>query len=168
MYLNSSACRSSSKLYFQQNTIMEQYQEKDNPLQISVNTLKHSCICQWSPEKPQGSSSWQPIKARHDFHKVLGLMECVIKFTGWDKWIHETQSTKPKATSQWRHNGRDGVSNHQPHDCLLSRLFRHRSKKTSKLRVTGFMRGIQRWPVNFLHKEPVTWKRFPFDDVIMI
>ena len=38
---------------------------------------------------------------------------------------------------QWRHNGRDSVSNHQPHDCLLNRLFRHRSKKTSKLRVTG-------------------------------
>ena len=39
---------------------------------------------------------------------------------------------------QSRQNGRDGVSNHQPHDCLLNRLFRHRSKKT-----------------------------FPFDDVIM-
>ena len=38
---------------------------------------------------------------------------------------------------QWRHNGRDGVSNHQSHDCLLNRLFRRRSKKTSKLRVTG-------------------------------
>ena len=38
---------------------------------------------------------------------------------------------------QWRHNGRDSVSNHQLHDCLLSRLFRHRLKKTSKLRVTG-------------------------------
>ena len=37
----------------------------------------------------------------------------------------------------WRHNGRDSVSNHQPHDCLLNRLFRRRSKKTSKLRVTG-------------------------------
>ena len=37
----------------------------------------------------------------------------------------------------WRHSGRDGVSNHQPHDCLLNRLFRRRSKKTSKLRVTG-------------------------------
>ena len=36
-----------------------------------------------------------------------------------------------------RHNARDGVSNHQPHDCLLNRLFRRRSKKTSKLRVTG-------------------------------
>ena len=38
---------------------------------------------------------------------------------------------------KWRHNGRDSVSNHQPHDCLLNRLFRRRSKKTSKLRVTG-------------------------------
>ena len=37
---------------------------------------------------------------------------------------------------QLRHNGDDGVPNHQPHDCLL-RLFGCRSKKTSKLRVTG-------------------------------
>ena len=42
---------------------------------------------------------------------------------------------------QWRHNGRDGVSNHQPHDCLLKRLFRWRSKKISKLRVTGLCVG---------------------------
>ena len=34
-----------------------------------------------------------------------------------------------------------GVSNHQPHECLLNRLFRHRSKKTSKLRVTGLCVG---------------------------
>ena len=38
---------------------------------------------------------------------------------------------------QWRHNEHNAVSNHQPHDCLLNRLFRRRSKKTSKLRVTG-------------------------------
>ena len=38
---------------------------------------------------------------------------------------------------QRRHNERDGVSNHRPHDCLLNRLFRRRSKKTSKLRVTN-------------------------------
>ena len=42
---------------------------------------------------------------------------------------------------RWRHNGRDGVSNHQPHDCLLNRLFGHRSKKTSKPRVTGLCAG---------------------------
>ena len=42
---------------------------------------------------------------------------------------------------RWRQNGRDGVSNHQLYDCLLNRLFRHRSKKTSKLRVTGLCVG---------------------------
>ena len=42
---------------------------------------------------------------------------------------------------RWRHNGRDGVSNHQPPDCLLNRLFRRRSKKTSKPRLTGLCVG---------------------------
>ena len=45
---------------------------------------------------------------------------------------------------QWRHNGRDRVSNHQPHDCLLNHLFRRRSKKTSKLHVTGLCAGSHR------------------------
>ena len=42
---------------------------------------------------------------------------------------------------RWRHNGRDSVSNHQPRHCLLIYLFRRGSKKTSKLRVTGFCAG---------------------------
>ena len=45
---------------------------------------------------------------------------------------------------QWRHNDHDGVSNHQPHGCLLNCLFRRRSKKTSKLRVTGLCVGNHR------------------------
>ena len=45
------------------------------------------------------------------------------------------------ASLHWRHNGRDGVSNNHPHHCLLKRLFRRRSKKTSKLRVTGLCEG---------------------------
>ena len=44
-------------------------------------------------------------------------------------------------TLQWRYNGRDGISNHQPHDCLLNRLCRRRPKKTSKLRVTSHCGG---------------------------
>ena len=35
------------------------------------------------------------------------------------------------------HNERDDVSNHQAHDWLLNHLFRRRSKKTSKVRLTG-------------------------------
>ena len=44
-------------------------------------------------------------------------------------------------SSRCRHNGRDGVSNHQPRDCLLNCLFSRRSKKISQLRVTGLCAG---------------------------
>ena len=40
-------------------------------------------------------------------------------------------------TLHWCQNERDGVSNHQRLDCLLNCLFRCRSKKKSKLRITG-------------------------------
>ena len=69
---------------------------------------------------------------------------------------------------QWCHNGCDGVSNHQPHDCLLNRLFRRRLKKHQSSASLTFMRGIHRWPMNSPHKWPVTRKMFSFDDVIMV
>ena len=82
------------------------------------------------------------------------------KITIAKKWCHSHVTDK---SLRWRHNWRDNVSNHQPQDCLLNRLCRRRSKKTSKLRVTGLCVG----PVNSPHKWPVTRKMFPFDDVIM-
>ena len=68
---------------------------------------------------------------------------------------------------QWHHNEHDGISNHWCLDWLLNRLFRHRSKKTSKLSVTGHCKGNHQRPVNTLHKGPVTRRMFPFHDVIM-
>ena len=47
---------------------------------------------------------------------------------------------------QWRHNGRDGVSNHRRLDRLLNRLFRRGSKKTSKLRVIGLYEVAGEFP----------------------
>ena len=44
-------------------------------------------------------------------------------------------------TLQWRRNGRESVSNRQPHDGLINRLFRRRSRKTSKIRVIGLCVG---------------------------
>ena len=46
-----------------------------------------------------------------------------------------------KSSLRWRHNGRDGRLKSPAHDCLLNRLFRRRSKKTTKLRVTGLCVG---------------------------
>ena len=50
-------------------------------------------------------------------------------------------------TLQCRHNECDDVSNHRRLDCLINRLFRRRSKKTSKLRVTGLWEGNYAKPV---------------------
>ena len=61
----------------------------------------------------------------------------------------------------WRHNDHDGVSNHQPHGCLLNRLFRRRSKKTSKLRVTGLCYADQlRGKCFHLMTSSCEWNRF--------
>ena len=59
----------------------------------------------------------------------------------------------------WLHNGCNGVSNHQPYDCLLNRWSRRRSKTASKLRVICLCAGNHKWPV--------ARNMFPFHDVIM-
>ena len=62
---------------------------------------------------------------------------CIVKYC----WVFILDVCSICITLQWRHNECNGVSNHQPHDCLLSHLFRWRSKKTSKLCVTGLCGG---------------------------
>ena len=70
---------------------------------------------------------------------------------------------------QWRHNQCNSVSNHRRHDCLFNRLFRRRSKKTSKFRVAGFCEGNSPVTDEYFAQRaiPVTRNMFPFDDVIM-
>ena len=67
-----------------------------------------------------------------------GAREVTLKDMGKFRWYH---IKLPASPLQWRHNGYEDVSNHQPHHCLLIRLFRQRSKKTWTLRVTGLCVG---------------------------
>ena len=55
--------------------------------------------------------------------------------------MNKKKNSESLGTLLWRHNGHDGVSNHMRLDCLLNRLFRRRSKKISKLRLTGLCEG---------------------------
>ena len=86
----------------------------------------------------------------------------------WNSRRSGTKELQRLASLRWRHNERVGVSNHRRLHCLLKRSFTHRSKKTSKLRVTGLCEENSPWPVNSPHKGPVTRKMFPFDDVIVV
>ena len=117
---------------------------------------------------------WSQILLNFKLHWCLFLKDLIVSFH-WQFSIvipirgrrHFTEfhwcsgSLHHQDSLQWRHNDHDSVSNHQPYGCLLNRVFRRRSKKTSKLRVTGLCVG------NSPHKWPVTRKMFPFDDVVM-
>ena len=95
-------------------------------------------------------SSWQAAKSAHICENRV------------------TRCLRPpvRLSLQWRHNGCYGVSNYQSHDCLLNYLFRCRSKKTSKLRITGLCAGNSPVTGEFPAQRPVTRKMFPFDDLM--
>ena len=84
----------------------------------------------------------------------------------WHQGNHATDPVPVKqsrGTLQWRHNKRDGVSNHQLHDCLPAYSGADQRKHQSSASL-AFV-----WsPVNSPYKWPVTRKVFPFDDVIVI
>ena len=95
----------------------------------------------------------------------LRFLILVLTVGSHQKWLARSRETSRPL--QWRYNGRNGVSNHQPHECLLNRLFRRRSRKTSKLRATGLCAGNSPVTGEFPAQWPVTRKMFPFDDVFM-
>ena len=97
-------------------------------------------------------------------------------------WCHRNDSRGSKPISwlliscllavlcplRWLHNGRDGVSNHQPHEYLLNRFFERRSKKSSQLRVTGLYAGNSTVTAEFPAPKASNAEMFIFDDVIII
>ena len=82
-------------------------------------------------------------------HSSIGLFEIHVKENqifflqenAFENFFCKVLNIFSHSPLQWRHNERDGVSNHQPHHCLLNCLFRRRSKKTSKLHVIGLCAG---------------------------
>ena len=59
---------------------------------------------------------------------------------------------------QWRHNEHRGVSDHLRIDCLLSRLFKRRSNKISKLRVTGLCEEFPAQRASNAETDSIWWR----------
>ena len=91
----------------------------------------------------------------------------VTKFT--DSNIYYHISMHPGAIPQC-HYGDAIMSAMASQITSLNRLFRCRSKKTSKIRVTGLCEGNSPVTGEFCSQRtrPVTLKMFPFDDVITV
>ena len=77
------------------------------------------------------------------FNRTMCVLYGTIKLTKAMRHLplQASHGASIDGTLQWHQNGRDNVSNHQSNDCLLNRLFKRRSKKTSKLCVTGLSVG---------------------------
>ena len=96
---------------------------------------------------------------------ISGLASSLNVFS----WVfcHRMGNVDSVHTLQWRHNERNGISNHQPHDCLLNPLF--------KVQIKENIKAPRHWPL--CGEFTGDWwipstkgqnaKNFPFDDVIM-
>ena len=78
-----------------------------------------------------------------------------------------------KRRMQWRRENIEQMLTHKRNrtaciHCLLNRLFRRRSKKTSKLLVTSLCEGNPPVTSGSPHKGPVTRKMSLFDDTTML
>ena len=69
-------------------------------------------------------SKRNPISQQYGFYQHFFVKKSKERHTGGNPW----HQNRKNSALRWRHNGRDCVSNHQPHDCLLNRLFGRRSK----------------------------------------
>ena len=68
---------------------------------------------------------------------------------------------------QWRYDKHDDISNHRRLDCFSKFSSSADQREHQSSASLAPVRGIHRRPVDSPHKGPVTWKMFPFEEVIM-
>ena len=107
-----------------------------------------TCIKHLSPSVEHLLMVLVVLRRKKQYRFVIVVCVSIILRThwGWKKCptfgrrhLHIYFRERECTSLHWRHYDHDGVSNYQPHGCLLNCLFRRRSKKTSKLRVTGLL-----------------------------
>ena len=136
-----------------------------------IRYITHAYICMYINENTCMCYCHKPLSSYNTVARAFLLCLCINRCTCSSLYTfffgYENLSWGLPCTLQWRHNGRGSVSNHQPHDCLLNRWFRRRSKKTSKLRVTGHCAGNSPGTGEFPVQMASNAENVPFYDVIM-
>ena len=82
-------------------------------------------------------SLWRHCNALANIALLELLPWCSAMCTPPWSQVFATHLSGIRKSLLWRHNGHHGVSNHQPHECLLNRSFKRRSKKTWNSPETG-------------------------------
>ena len=82
-------------------------------------------------------------------------------------WSFDHTTASMHHSLYWLHNGRHGVWNQWQLDRLFNSWSMPISKETTKPASLALCKGNHRWPVDYPHKGPVTWKTFPCHGAIM-
>ena len=139
----------------------------DKPLSepTMLNLLSHICVTrpQWVDMIAGDIIAfiWAPSTLLLRWPRSLEAQNAIA-------WPEKSKYIYDHDPLHWRHNERDGVSNHQPHDSLLNVNSGADQRKHHSAASLAFVWGVHLWPVNSPHKGSVTRKVFPFDDVIML
>ena len=120
-------------VYYRSYTFPEQSHSTDNNLQTAAAVDTHALLCA------------DVVRNLKSVNSKLILRTDVLN-TSYEIGLGRVLEN-PNAL-QWCHNGLDGVSNHQPHHCLLNGSFRRSSDRHQSSASLAFVRGIHRWPVN--------------------
>ena len=99
----------------------------------------------------KNSIKWM-VPERCEFKFRYVILKLTLMIDSWNIMPSYKCHLTRLGSLQWRHNERDGVTKHQPHYCLLIRLFKGRPKKISKLRVTCICEG------NYAENVYILWR----------
>ena len=107
-------------------------------VQTSALTWSNSFKSQWTTRTGFPLASELAKKVFYD--DTLSVGTTYTNHSNSIKILKQKNKTEPTAwllsyckyTLQWRHNGRDGISDHQPPECILNCLSSHRSKEIGK------------------------------------
>ena len=136
---------------------------------ITRNNFRHIHITRFYPTKNEGDNHMSLFGMFKGFNKYINNISAfrftILSVSGM-KWLAEKRNVFSYSL-RWRHNGRDSVSNHQAHHCLLNRYSDADQRKHQSSASLAFVWGIHRGPVNSSHNWPVTRKMFPFDNVML-
>ena len=128
-----------------------QFVKYETKLRLSCFKISYFCSKHFTRNSTLNlPTAWLPVSQFNNRTRDCDLIQMRVVW-----WLH------------WRHYECVDVSNRQRLDCLRSRLFRRRSKKTSKLSVTGLYDGNTPVTGGFPSQRASNTDFFPFDDVIV-
>ena len=131
-----------------------------NSLHVNV-TIMPSGGMLWGYQHLMRPNLLKSIRIDNDINELLQQRFGVGYDSSSCAYLISWQFTENAVALRWRHKERDGVSNHQPHDCLPTVYSGADQRKHQSSASLAFVWGIHRSPVNFPHKGPVTRKLFP-------